>query len=805
MLKLDSSQLRKTYKLKDVCGVSRMEAKHRKAIIGQDRAVKALKFGLGNRAPGFNVYVSAPHGEEKIEVIRHFLKGLAEKDPLPSDWCYVNNFKDNYCPIALKLPQGLAFEFKTDMESFIGEAREALVKALESEEFGREQDEIKQELARSQQEIFNEIQEEANKINFLIKSSPMEIVAMPMVGDQPMSTEQFKALSKEERDEIQTKQAGFQKILESTIRKSRDLEKAAREKLIALERKAALFAMEGLLAELLAKYESIPRMKAYMEDMKTNILDNLPSFLKNNQTRKTQNTTLTPSTIEQLYQVNVLVDNKELQHSPIIVELNPTFNNLFGKIERESVMGTLVTDFTLIRPGALHHANGGYLIMPVEDLLRVPFSYDQLKRSLRNRCIDIEDPTERYGFISAKSLKPEPVPLDVQVILIGRNYLMQLLYMYDDDFRNLFKVKAEFDSVMPALESNVKELCGFINAFCEEETLLPPSQSSLVKMVEYGHRLANHQDKISTQLEDLTDLVREANYYAVEAGEQFITEQHIQQAIQEKTYRSNLIQEKIEELIEANTIFVDLKGEKIGQINGLSVLDVGDYAFGRPTRITASTSVGNKGIVDIEREVKMGGPIHSKGVMILTGYLFEKFGRDKPLNVSAHIVFEQSYSGVEGDSASSAELYAILSSLAEVPLKQNIAVTGSVNQKGEIQAVGGINEKIEGYFEVCQRAGLENGQGVLIPKANTKNLMLKEAVIEAVRDEVFHIWAVDTIEEGLEILSGIPAGNVKWNEESCSLEIDKDSVYHRANKRLWDMSKIIKEFGKVENGEEIKV
>ncbi|MDH3652334.1 MAG: AAA family ATPase, partial [Saprospiraceae bacterium] len=476
---LRSSQLRRIYQEKDVCGISQMVPRHKKAIIGQHRAVRALKFGLGNRAPGFNVYVSAPHGEEKIEVIRHFLKELAEKDPLPFDWCYVNNFKDNYCPIVLQLPQGRAIEFKSDVETFILEARDALIKTLESEEFGREQDDIKQELAQKQQKIFNEIQEEANKIDFLVKSTPMEIVAIPRVGDKPMSQEHFKALKKEEREDIQAKQSSFQKLLESTLRKTRDLEKKVREKLLELERKAALFAIDDLLKEILSKYDGIKGVTSYMDDMRQHILNNLSSFLKNNRNRKGYDTSAQPTDVDRLYQVNILVDNHTLTHSPIRVELNPTYNNLFGKIERESVMGTLVTDFTLIRPGALHHANGGYLILPVEDLLRVPFSYDQLKRSLRNKRIDIEDPTERYGFISTKSLKPEAVPLDLQVILIGRNYLMQLLYMYDDDFRDLFKVKAEFDSIMPANESNVKELCGFIHAFCEEESLLQPSDAAL--------------------------------------------------------------------------------------------------------------------------------------------------------------------------------------------------------------------------------------------------------------------------------------------------------------------------------------
>ncbi len=796
--RLQPNQLKKRYVTDDLSEPSYQVPRHQKAVIGQERAIRALKFGLGNRAPGFNVYVSTPHGEEKITIIQRFLEELVKGEHLPYDWCYLNNFKDNYCPVALRLPQGLASVFKSDLENFILEAKRSLLRTFDSEEYNRQQSEIKQELVVKQQEIFTSIQEEADRRKFVVKTSPMEIVAIPLVNGKPMSQKQFQNLSPEEREKIQEKQDEFQQLLESTIRKSRELEKEANRQLVKLERKAALFAINDLIDDIETKYRDIEGVAAILEDMKQHILDNLVEFLKNIQVDRKIGMTFPASSIEHLYQVNILVDNAGLDHPPIIVELNPTYNNLFGKIEHESVMGTLVTDFTLIRAGALHRANGGYLIIPVDDLLRAPFSYDTLKRSLRNNQIEIEDPSERYGFLSSKSLKPQPVPLNVQVILVGRDYLMQLLYVYDEDFKDLFKVKADFDSVMPATKSNLKDLCGYISSFCQEESLLQLDAEAIAKTLEYGHRLARDQEKISTQIEEITDLIREAHYYATEEESPNITARHIEKTIFEKEYRSNLLYEKVKELINNKTIIIDLKGSKVGQINGLSVIESGDNRFGRPSRITAIASVGGEGVLDIEREVEMGGPIHSKGVLILSGYLYEKFGRDKPLSVSVRTVFEQSYSGVEGDSASSAELYAILSSLSEVPLKQYIAVTGSVNQKGEIQAVGGINEKIEGYFEVCRQAGLTGEQGVLIPQANVRNLMLKDEVVDAVEKNQFHIWAVRTVEEGVEILTGHKAGTTSWDKTRGILEFEKDSVYDLVNRRLWQMSLILKEFARTD-------
>jgi lon-related putative ATP-dependent protease len=792
---LTAQQLRKTYSASEFESINEAIPKHRKAIIGQERAVKALRFGLGNPAPGFNVYVSTSESDSKFHVIEHFLKDMATRAPLPFDWCYVNNFQDAYYPNALKLPLGLGKQFKKDIETFIIDGEAALIKTMNSDEFIEKVETIKKNLSEQEQELFSQLSQKAEKENFLLKRTPTQFIAIPQLDSRPMTEKEFKDLSEQDRDAILEKQRMFQEMLNDLVKKFLVLEKKTTEQIIKLEKNAALFAIEALLESLLEKYKDVEEVLQYLEELKNDILDNLQIFLQPDQPDMPlpfSSGNRQKKAILQRYEVNVLVDNSALQSAPIVLEINPTYNNLFGKIEKESVMGTLVTDFTLIREGALHRANGGYLIIPIEDLLRAPFSWENLKRALRNNQIEIEDPTERLGFITAKSLKPEAIPLHVQVVLIGQHHLFQLLYYYDTDFKNLFKVKAHFDSVMPASLKNLEEFCGYIYYVQNEESLLPVSNEALAKIIEQGHRRAEHQEKISTEMEETADLLREAHFYAKEAAATEISDEHIMQAIREKTYRNNLLQEKIKELIEKQVLIIELEGSQVGQVNALSVIDMGDFAFGRPSRITASVSIGKGNIIDIERESNLGGDVHTKGVMILSGYLFQKFGKDKPLSLSAQIVFEQSYSGVEGDSASGAELFSIISALSEVPIRQDIAVTGSVNQYGTIQAIGGVNEKIEGFFEACQQKGLTGTQGVIIPAANQMNLMLKEEVVEAVANGQFHIWAIHSIEEGVEILTGIKAGKAAWDETSESLQFEEGTVFDKVNNRLLQMTELMK-------------
>jgi lon-related putative ATP-dependent protease len=450
----------------------------------------------------------------------------------------------------------------------------------------------------------------------------------------------------------------------------------------------------------------------------------------------------------------------------------------------------------MIRSGSLHKANNGFLIIPVEDLLRNPFSYEGLKRALRDEKIVIEEPQERYGFISTKSLKPEPIPLHIKVILIGNPYLYQQLFILDTDFKELFKVKAEFDTTMARNEENVQKYAAFVCTLCQKENLKHLDKLALAKLVEYSQRIAQDQQKLSTRFAEVGDIVREANFYADQEKSDVVLEKHVRKAIEEKIYRSKLVQEKIQEMISRGVLLIDTEAEKIGQVNGLSVMGLGDFAFGNPSRVTASIGLGREGVIDIEREAKMGGPIHTKGVLILSGYLNEKYAQDKPLSLSTRLVFEQSYGGVEGDSASSTELYAILSALSELPVKQNIAVTGSVNQKGEVQAIGGVNEKIEGFFEVCKAKGLTGQQGVMIPESNTQNLMLKEEVVDAAKTGKFHIYSAKNIDEGIEILTGTRAGQKRQDGT-----FEGGTVNYRVNKKLLDMAEKLKEFPSAPTGE----
>jgi lon-related putative ATP-dependent protease len=489
------------------------------------------------------------------------------------------------------------------------------------------------------------------------------------------------------------------------------------------------------------------------------------------------------------YEVNVVIDNSDTKGAPVIVETNPTYHNLLGRTEKEAQFGALTTDFSMIRAGAIHKANGGYLIVPVEELLRNPFSYDGLKRDLRDRNIAIEEPEERYGFLSVKTLKPQPIPLTAKVILIGDPYIYQLLFQLDTDFRELFKIKAEFDTVMDRTDDKVMQYAAWVCALCEKENLKHLDGTGVAKLVEYSSRIADDQYKLSTQFSHIADIIREANYYASQENAEFINGNHVKKAIEEKVYRSKLIQEKIQEMITRGFFLIDTVEQMVGQVNGLSVMGLGDFAFGNPSRVTASIGLGREGVIDIEREAKMGGPIHTKGVLILSGYINDKYARDKLLSLSARLVFEQNYEGVEGDSASSTELYSILSALSGLPIKQNIAVTGSVNQKGEVQAIGGVNEKVEGFFEVCKLKGFTGQQGVMIPESNVQNLMLKEEVVEAVKADKFSIYSVKTIDEGIEVLTGAKAG-----QRGADGTFEEGTVNYLVDKQLREMADKLKEY-----------
>jgi len=767
-------------------------------IIGQDRALQALRFGLNMQKPGFNIFVAGLAGTGKTTVIKSFLDSLATKKNTPSDWCYVHNFKDSYCPKALRIPAGKGTELQKDMKRLIENAKRALGQAFTSKEYTDRRAEFIDVLNKKRDTVFQALSKRAKEQGLLLKASQMGLVLLPAAGDQPMSEADYEKMPQEQKDELVKRREELSHELKDRIMELQAEEGSVEKQLEDNDRQVAGFAIGFLYEELKTKYKKLPQVVAFLNETEQDIIENYNQF----KTEKKQDNNPDPWAAMQAmsqkqvftkYDVNVLVDNSELKGAPVILELNPTFSNLFGRIEKEAQFGALYTDFTMIKSGSLHRANGGFLVMRIEDLLTNYQSWDGLKRTLRDGKLVIEEIGERMGFVATKSLRPDPIPLDTKIVVIGEPMFYYLLLQADLEFRELFKVKADFDSVMDRTDKNIKDYAAVICRICHDEKMKPLKNDALAKITEYSSRLADDQEKLSTLFKDIADIIREANFWAAEDKSRLIQAKHIQKAIEQKVYRSNLIQQRINEMINKKTLLIDTEGKVVGQVNGLAVIDLGDFAFGRPNRITASLGVGREGVVDIEREARLGGRLHTKGMLILNGHIIEKYAHDFPLSLSARIVFEQSYDEVDGDSASSTELYALLSRLAEAPIKQGIAVTGSVNQKGEVQAIGGINEKIEGYFEICRARGLNGKQGVLIPASNVKNLMLKEPVAEAIQKDKFHIYPVSTIDEGIEILTDIKASKRRRNGT-----FEPDSINDRVQKRLTTLAEKLRDFGKTE-------
>ncbi|MGA2523527.1 MAG: ATP-binding protein [Candidatus Bathyarchaeia archaeon] len=787
-------------KLRNTCPPDLMQCESTKElspldeIIGQERAVRALKFGLGIKNHGFNMYVAGYPGTGRKTTVKSFVEAQAKTQPVPPDWCYVNNFGNQYEPKAIQLSAGKGKEFRDDMKNLIENVKNALPKAFESEDYAARREATIRGLEEKRKQLIEELNVKAQREGFVIQTTPIGLLLIPVLDGKPLSEEEMLALPQKTKDKLQEKRETLETEFRNTMRQLIDMERQIHDALKKLNKEVALYALGNLVERLREKYGDSAAVTEYLKDVENDVLDSLQQFIRRSQGGEQQ---------EQLpfqmpwmredpykkYEVNVVIDNSETKGAPVVMETNPNYPNLLGKTEKEAQFGALTTDFSMIRAGSIHKANGGYLIVPVEELLQNPFSYDGLKRDLRDGNMTIAEPEERYGFLSVKTLKPQPIPLTTKVILIGSPYLYQMMFELDPDFRELFKIKAEFDTVMDRTESKVMQYAAWVCALCEKEKLKHLDGTGIGKLVEFSSRIVEDQYKLSTQFAYVADVIREANFYATQDNSDFITGGHIKKAIEEKVYRSKLIQEKIQEMIKRGFFLIDTVQEKVGQVNGLSVMGMGDFAFGNPSRVTASIGVGREGVIDIEREAKMGGPIHTKGVLILSGYLNDKYIRDKPLSLSARLVFEQNYEGVEGDSASSTELYSILSALSGRPIKQNIAVTGSVNQKGEVQAIGGVNEKIEGFFEVCKLQGLTGQQGVMIPESNVQNLMLKEEVLEAVKAGKFNIYSVKTIDEGIEFLTRTKAGELQANGT-----FEEGTINYLVNKQLTEMADKLKEY-----------
>ncbi len=794
VIELTADQAYKVCGHENVSCDSSSELSALETIVGQDRALRAMQFGLGIKEKGFNIYVSGMPGTGRTTAVRRFLEEVADAKPVPMDWCYVNTFEDPYHPHALNLPAGRAAELQKGMENLTKLVFQEVRNVFESEEYAKQKEEVLNKIQQQKQTILEQVNQLANQENFVLQPTPMGVVTVPTHNGKPLSEDDFIKMAQKDKETLLQKQQKVQNALEASIRQTRSLDKDAREAIDKLDREVTVYALRSWYDDMKEKFANLPDVLAHIDAVQADVLDHV-EFFKSDGQEEAPALPFGPqpkALSVKKYAVNILVDNYKLKGAPVIVETNPTHDNLFGRIEQEARFGALVTDFTLVRGGALHRANGGYIVLPVEDVIRSPFAWEDLTHALANAKIEIEDATEKYGF-STKSLKPEPIPLDIKVILIGRPDIFQLLLTYEAHFSELFKVKAEFDISMDRTPEHTREYAGFATMLCNTENLKHLDASALERLVEHGSRLADDQEKLSTRFSEIADVLREANYYTELDGGELISVQHIRKAIEERYYRSNLIQERLQEMIERGVIKIDISGKKVGQINGLSVLGLGDISFGQPNRITVSLSLGREGVVNIEREAKLSGPIHTKGVLILSGFLANRYAQDKPMSLSARLVFEQSYGGIEGDSASSTELYAILSALSGLPVNQAIAVTGSVNQNGEVQAIGGANEKIEGYFEICKSAGLTGEQGIVLPASNVANLMLKETVVEAIREGRFHLWPVRTIDEGIEVLTGVKAG-----ERQADGSFETDTVNARVDQRLRKMADDLQRFGKVD-------
>jgi lon-related putative ATP-dependent protease len=732
--------------------------------IGQDRALKAMDFGLTLESKGFNIFLLGESGTGKMTTIKNLLKKRSAEEPVPSDWCYVYNFKDPDVPQAIAMKPGDGVELQRDMEKFIKALKEDLLKLFESKEYEKQKTRIMDEFQAKQKELFGALEDEAARRGFSIRKTVSGLLIVPVKksGD-PLSEDEFEALPDKEKQSIEAIGKELQEKLNDVVRSVKDEEKKVKEQLEQLEREATLSAVGHYIEDLDAKYGEYEKIKAYLKEVRDDILDHIEDF-KGGEEPAGALAFMKPQKPEPTfnrYVVNLLVNNKDTEGAPCVFESNPTYLNLFGRIEHKFQYGVAVTDFTMIKPGALHRANGGYLIVDALDLLRNIFSYDALKRSIRNGEVRIEDVWEQYRLMSTATLKPEAIPLDVKVILTGNPYLYYMLYNLDEEYRELFKVKADFDSLMERNEASIRKYSEFIAAKCDEEKLLPFDRRGVAKVVEHSSRIAGERGKLSSKFSEIADIIREAAYWSAKDGKSVVSVEHVNTALEEKIYRSNRIEERLRELMADGTLIVDTEGEKVGQVNGLAVLSMGDYSFGKPSRITARTFAGKGGVVNIERETKMSGKIHEKAILIISNYLGSKYAVNKPISLSASITFEQLYEMVEGDSATCAELYALLSSLSGVSLKQSIAVTGSMDQHGDVQPIGGVNEKIEGFFDLCKLRGLQDSHGVIIPRKNIKHLMVKSSVVDAVKEGKFRIYPIDTMEEGLEILTGKTAGELQ--------------------------------------------
>jgi len=761
------------------------------SIVGQDRAVRALDFGLTIPQVGYNVFVTGPPGTGRTTYSLSKVTQMAAGQPVPSDWIYVHNFQQPDQPMAIALRPGQGAAFRREVERLVEELKDGIRKLFAGETFEARRAGLIQQYEQQAGAIWRELEQEARRLGFALQRTPMGIVQVPLApSGEPFTDEQMMQLTPAHRQELERRARQLQESVAEATRKVRAIEREARDAVAQLERSAVMSVASHAVDALKQRYADHPRIVEWLDRFLADVVERHGDFREDAEGAPPLPFLPRRGPEFTRYRVNLLIDNGETRGAPVVLELNPTYYNLFGKTEYRGEFGAMVTDFTMIKPGALHRANGGYLIMHARDLLTSPFSWEALKRALKSREIRIENLGEQYGLFATATLRPEPISLAVKVILIGVPLVYHLLYLYDDDFPKLFKIKADFDTDIERTPESMVEYAGAIGAICRREGLLPFDRGALARILEHAARLADDQERLSMRFNQMADVIYEASAWARAAGASAVRADHVRRAIDERVRRSNRIEERIRELIRDGQLLVSLDGAAQGQVNGLSVLMLGDYAFGRPSRVTARTFVGGRGVVNIERETQLSGRIHTKGVLTLSAYLGGKYAQQRPLSLHASITFEQTYEEVEGDSASSTELYALLSELAGTPIDQGIAVTGSVNQKGEIQPIGGVNEKVEGYYYVCKALGLTGRQGVMIPVQNVRNLMLNDEVTQAIREGRFHLWAVRTIDEGIEVLTGLPAG-----EADAEGRYPDGTVNALVSRRLGELADRLRRFG----------
>ena len=733
--------------------------------IGQERGIKALEFGLNVDINGYNLYLEGPAGVGKTMYTKHYLDKISKKQKTPCDWCYIYNFENPNEPIALPLHAGQGKEFKEQMEVFIKDIKNDLKNTFNNEDFEKEKALIAQTYEEKREALMVKLNKKSEKYGFQVKSAQNGIYMMPIINGKAIEQEEFEKLDDETKQNFEDNSSIVQEQILQVISEIKNIEQESQKKLSEWQSNVALLTINAHINYIRSKFKRNKKISTFLENIKKDILKNIDYFLAEpqNETQQMPGPRPEPPKPWENYRVNLFIDNSAQEGAPVIMDSNYSYHNIFGKLEYENYYGSLKTYYTMLKPGLLHKANGGYIIFQAHDLIENAVCYEGLKKALRQKQLLIENTADPRSPMVMVSLKPEPIPLDLKVIIVGDEQIYQTLLAVDYDFRKLFKIKVEFEDSSDNTEENMNKLARFIHGFCEQEQLPHLDPSAVAKIMEYSSRLADNQDKLSTRFNDLAQIIGEAATWAKMKKSKIVTAEFVDMALSERANRIKKYDSMYTEMIKENTLLIDTTGAKVGQINGLTIMNIGDYMFGKPVKITATTYTGKNGVINIEREVDLSGSTHSKGVYILSGYLGEKFAQDIPLSLTASICFEQLYNGVDGDSASSTELYAILSSLSGVPINQSFAVTGSVNQKGEIQPIGGVNEKIEGFFQICKMRGLDGTHSVMIPIQNQKNLNLSNEVVDAVKNGLFHIYAISTIDEGIELLTGVPAGKKDSN------------------------------------------